>query len=153
MRMLYVMTLTYIFKVTNFEMKISQNWWELAKNAQVWLYIGCYLPSNRNIAKAVLLNFQGNKFESLIFQKRWELSQKCVIWLLQRLIFVIEWHYRDYCITRWSWPSFFQGQTFSCYAFCIKNIQAASGCPRQIFLDSYGLHHCVAPVLVLIISF
>ena len=35
--MLHIVTLIYIFKVTNSEMWISWQWWELAKNAQVWL--------------------------------------------------------------------------------------------------------------------
>ena len=37
LRMLYIVTLTYIFKVTNSEMWISRKRWELAKTAQVWL--------------------------------------------------------------------------------------------------------------------
>ena len=37
LRMLYIMILTYIFKVTNFEMWISRRRRELPKNAQVWL--------------------------------------------------------------------------------------------------------------------
>ena len=37
LRMSYIMTLTYIFKVTKFEMRISWKRWELTKNAQVWL--------------------------------------------------------------------------------------------------------------------
>ena len=47
----------YIFKVTNFKMRVSWKWWELAKNAQVWLYRGWYLPSNETIANAVLCDF------------------------------------------------------------------------------------------------
>ena len=36
LRILNVMTLIYIFTVTNFEMWISRKRWERAKNAQVW---------------------------------------------------------------------------------------------------------------------
>ena len=66
LRMLCIMTLTYIFKATNFEMWISRKRWELATNAQIWLCIGWYLQSNMIIANAVLhdlnLHFQGQTF-------------------------------------------------------------------------------------------
>ena len=37
LRMLYIITLTYFYKESNFEMCISRKRWALAKNAQVWL--------------------------------------------------------------------------------------------------------------------
>ena len=37
LQMLYIMTLTYVFKVTKFDMWISWKRWELATAAQVWL--------------------------------------------------------------------------------------------------------------------
>ena len=52
--MLYIMILTNVFKVTDFEMKISQKQWELAKNTPEWLYRGWYLPSKWTIAFVVL---------------------------------------------------------------------------------------------------
>ena len=39
LRMLYIMTLTYIFKETNFEIWISWKRWKLAKNAQILLLL------------------------------------------------------------------------------------------------------------------
>ena len=39
LRMLSVITLTYIFNVTNFEMWVSQKCWELPKNTKVQFYI------------------------------------------------------------------------------------------------------------------
>ena len=37
LRMLLIVTLSYIFKITKFEMWLSRKGWELTKNAQVWL--------------------------------------------------------------------------------------------------------------------
>ena len=65
LRILYIMPLTYIFKVTNFEMWISRKRWELANNAKYYFYRG-YLPSNVTNANVVLhdldLRFQGQAF-------------------------------------------------------------------------------------------
>ena len=41
----------------------------------------------------------------------------------------------------------FQGQTFSCHVFAIKNC-AGSGCPRQICFDSHGLRRGVPIVRI-----
>ena len=68
--MFYIMTFTYIFKVTNFEMRMSRKWSELAKNAQEQLL---YLPSNLTISNLVLcthdLNFHGQTFQVSIWQE------------------------------------------------------------------------------------
>ena len=72
--MLYIVMLTYIFKVTDFEMWISRKLWELAKNAQVWLYQGWYLPTKETIANVVLhdiyLNFQVQTFQVAILTSK-----------------------------------------------------------------------------------
>ena len=53
-RMLGIITLIYIFNVKNFSMWIFRKQWELEKNAQVWLYRGCYSPSNSIMTNVVL---------------------------------------------------------------------------------------------------
>ena len=45
------------FKVMKFELWISRKRWKLTKHAQVWLYTGCYFPSNGTIANVVLRGF------------------------------------------------------------------------------------------------
>ena len=68
--MLFIMTLTYIFKVTKFEMWISRKRWEITKND---FYTGWYLPSNGTIANVILrgfdLIFQGQIFQIQISLK------------------------------------------------------------------------------------
>ena len=75
LRMLYVMFLTYIFEVTNFEMLISRKR-RASENAQVRVL---YFPSNGTIANVVLnylgLNFQGQSFQVAIStSKRWKMQ-------------------------------------------------------------------------------
>ena len=62
-RMLYVVTLTYIVKVTNFKFEYLENGESWRKMLKYDFYRGWYLPRNGTIADAVLndlnLNFQG----------------------------------------------------------------------------------------------
>ena len=67
LRMFYIMTFTYIFKVTKFETWISWRWWEVANNAQVWLYRGWYLPSNGTVVSVVLRDLDLHVRRSNIF--------------------------------------------------------------------------------------
>ena len=79
LRMLSV-TLTYIFKITKFEMWISWKRWKLTKHAQVWLYTGWYMPSNGTIANVVFhgfdLIFHGQIFQMLSVDFRYFKSLK-----------------------------------------------------------------------------
>ena len=53
----------------------------------------CMCVSVNVILRDLDLNFQDHKFETLVSRKLWVLSKKYVIRLLQRLVFVIEWHH------------------------------------------------------------
>ena len=57
LRMLSIMTLSYIFKVTKFEMWLSRKRWALTKNAQVWFWY------------------------RLIFAIEWDQCEWCTPWL------------------------------------------------------------------------
>ena len=63
LQMLHIVTLTYIFKVTNFEMWISQKTARVSEKYSIMTYRFWYLPSNGTIANVVLhhfdLHFQG----------------------------------------------------------------------------------------------
>ena len=72
--MLSIMTLTYIFKVTKFEMWMFRKRWELTKND---FYTRWYLPSNGTIANVVLRGFDPI-FQGQIFQMQISLK-----WLAQ----------------------------------------------------------------------
>ena len=69
-----------IFKVTNFEMRISKKQWA-SENTQVCAYKGRYLLFNCTTANVVFydpdLNFQDHKFETK--SRKWELSQNCAM--------------------------------------------------------------------------
>ena len=57
-RMLYIMTLTYISKVMNFEMWISRKRWELKKcSSTTFIEDSWYLQSNGTIANVLHLTF------------------------------------------------------------------------------------------------
>ena len=77
LQMLSIMTLTYIFKVTNFEMRISGKLWELAKNAHVWLSY-MFILSNGTITNGLckhLTYFSRKIFQIQITWKWWELAK------------------------------------------------------------------------------
>ena len=93
LRMLHVMTLTYIFNITNVEMWISRKLLELARNAQVWLVEVniCY----RMVPLRMLYSWYSPKFSrsqiwNINISDKVRAIARCVIWLLQRLIFAIE---------------------------------------------------------------
>ena len=74
LRMLSIMTLSYIFKVTKFDMWISRKRWELTKKCACMTFIQIkFFPSNGTIANVVLrgfdLNFQGQIFQMQISLK------------------------------------------------------------------------------------
>ena len=138
LRILYIMTLTCIFKVMKFELWISRKRWKLAKMLKYIFDRGWYSPSNGTFAnfahRDLDLNFQGHTFETLIFRKRWELPQKCITRLWQRLVFAIEWHHNE-CCTQWRWPSFSRSDVVL-LSICYKKNCAGSGCPRNIFAST-----------------
>ena len=113
LRMLYILSLAYIFKVTNFVMWISRKLRKQAKQAEIWLYISSYLSSNGvsvSVVHCVVhrdldLNFQDHTFETLISWKWRAITKMCLIGLLQKLIFTIKWHNCE-CCTPWPWTSF-----------------------------------------------
>ena len=77
LRIVYIMTLTYIFLVTKFEVNISKTViWQKLLNCD--FRRGWYFPSN-TVIHFLDLNFQGHKFETLISWKRWEPFEKCVV--------------------------------------------------------------------------
>ena len=63
LRILYILTFTNIFKVTNYEKGISRKQWELEKMLKNDFYRGWYLPSNGTIVNVELrdldINFHG----------------------------------------------------------------------------------------------
>ena len=73
LRILSIMTLSYIFKVTKFEIWISQKRWKLTKMLRYNSYTGWYFLSNGTIANVVLrgfdLIFQGKIFQMQISLK------------------------------------------------------------------------------------
>ena len=70
LQMLYIMTLTHIFKVTNFEMWLYKKRWKLVQKCPYTFYAGWYLLS-KGVTPVFLLhdlylNFQGRKFKILL---------------------------------------------------------------------------------------
>ena len=55
---------------------------------------------------------------------------KLVIRLLQTLILAIEWHNCEFCTLHIG--LYFQGQTFSCYAFSVEIIVQAADIPAYL---------------------
>ena len=108
LRMLYITTLTYTFKIMNFEMLISRKRWELAKVLKYDFYRGWYLPSNGNIANDVFhdlhQNFQGQTFQVAVWQIN---TGKCKYYYCHQIgsqVFAIEWRHCK-CCTVWPWPT------------------------------------------------
>ena len=82
--MLYIMILTYIFKVTNFEMWTSRKLWELLNGAipEVVFY-------------DVGLLFQGKIFQMLIIRQRWELRKNINFDFYRRWYLPSKWNHEN----------------------------------------------------------
>ena len=80
--MLYIVTLTYILKITKFEKADIWKSWELAKLLDYDFYRRSYSPSNEIIGDVVFrdldLHFQGQTSETLISKKWWEIIANVV---------------------------------------------------------------------------
>ena len=134
--------LAYILKVTNFEMLISWKRW-VAKNAQLRLYIGWYLPSNGTIVNVELcdldLRFQGHKFETLFSRKRCKHASydSCRGYYLPSngTIVNVVVHDRDLHFSR---------SNIYLLCICYKTNCECSRCPRSICLDSQSHRRGVA---------
>ena len=159
LRMLYITTLTYIFKVTNFDMWISGKRWEIAKMLKYDFYWLWYLPSNGTSANVILrdrdLNFRVHIWNVNIWEMERAIAKMC----------------HDFC-QDWSSPStgeienivlreldlHFQGH--SCYAVAIKNSQVSdvlgrftstSTSPAVNLLLLYICRHHVCPTTSIIV--
>ena len=131
------LTLTYIFKVTNFEMWISRKRWELVKNALLWLYRGWCSPSigaTTNVAlRYIDLYFQGRKFDMLEYIS--EIVRAIV--KMHRVTFT-EVNIRHRTTPLWMLYSVTLTFNFKSNIFlsciCYKNC-TGSECPQQIRFD------------------
>ena len=135
--MLYVITLTYILKVTKIEIWIFWNHWGLTKNDHLWLYRGWYSPSIGTIVSVVLcdldLIIQGHKFESYYLEN----DESCCKNASYDLY--TGWYSPsngtkgcEYCIT-WPWLSFSMSNIFL-LCICKKKIVQAADVPSRFSL-------------------
>ena len=138
LRMLYSVTLTYIFKVKLFKWQFWQ------ENAGKCMHCYCHQIGSRVFISWPWPTFSRSWYFKCDYLKNGEsYRQRYVIWLLRRLIITIERHHCE-CCTPWPWSSFSRIQLFLC--ICYKKNCASGGCPRQICLDSHGSRRGVALV-------
>ena len=77
LRMLYLMTLTHVFKVTNFEMWISRKRWELSQNVQLRFFIEVDIFHRLRMLYSMTLTwfFQDQNFQmAILTSKRWTMQ-------------------------------------------------------------------------------
>ena len=153
LQLLYIMTLTYIFKETNFEMWISRKRWKLVQRLQRFIFATEW-DHCKCCPTFSMSNFSSSwKNANITIAFRWE-----VRYLYHDLDLQFQCHdilnvnipktvttfaqmrrtsFTEVDISYSDLNLHFKGKIFTCYAFIIENC-AISGCSRQICINSHG---------------
>ena len=135
LRMLYVMTLNYIFKVINFEMWISRKSIELPRNSQIWLLKRLIFAIEWGplwMFFSMTFNFQGETFQvAILTSKCWKL-QYYYCHQIGSQVFTIEWRHCE-CCTSWPWPTFSKLRFLKCKN--LKTVRAIELFSSMTFIE------------------
>ena len=147
LQMLYIMALTYIFKVIKFfNVNISKTVRTSNKMHLNYFYWDQYLLSTRTIVNVVLcdldLNFQGQTFQvTILTSKSWNKSKHSYCHQLRSQVYAIA------DVVHHDIDSHFQGSIFW-NVNILKIVRASVNCSRMTFIEIYICHR-MRPLLML----